>query len=119
MSSLTAGLCATGLTLLTLVGCSSSPKALMPLKDDLFTEHFNNGLQVFVYTVRFPATPLNPLESRNGARQSRSAKSIEGLLRIDERLQKRLERDGYCEAGFIELERFIGVDHARIRGECR
>lgn len=119
MRPLTLSLYAVGVTLLALVGCSSSPKALVPLKDDLSTERFSNGLQVFVYTVSFPATQLSPLESRNGARQSRSGKSIEGLLRIDERLQKRLERDGYCESGFIELERFIGTDHARIRGECR
>jgi len=99
-----------------LVSCSSSPKALMPLKDDFSTERFSNGLQVFVYTVNFPAAQLSPRENRKGTSQARSPAA---LVRIDERLRQRLELEGYCGIGFIELERFVGADHARIRGECR
>jgi len=102
-----------------LASCSSSPKALAPLADDFSTERFSNGLQVFVYTVSFPSASLSPLESRKTARQTRSPASVAALVRVDERLDLRLKREGYCADGFIELERFVGADHARIRGECR
>lgn len=117
MKPLAVAWCAIGL--LALVGCSSSPKALVPLKDNFSTERFSNGIQVFVYTVDFPPAHLSPLESRDGAAQPRSRKSAEALVRIDERLLQRLKQEGYCANGFIELERFIGADHGRIRGECR
>ena len=37
---------------------------------------------------------------------------------IDLGLAKTLEKNQFCHTGYIEIDRFIGLERAEIRGEC-
>ena len=130
------------LTLVLLIGCSSN----VSLKDShqsFVTKIGDDGSKTFVFGIsvspevlRKQMKGIQKVDSTTNTRRSgrrgkgetvsannrnnnRKAKKL-GIDKedLEEQLTLLFENNGYCRDGYIELESFVDVTSAHLRGEC-
>lgn len=131
-----------GLTVCSIIllsACSASEPDPMDFvgqfRDAFSTEIKGNGIKLFVYKAKLATAldrsiPSDPPQDRIIRRSTQDAQSYlieqrnaENRLelwnqQIDIGVRKTIEMNGYCQAGFIELSRYVEAERGEIRGEC-
>ncbi|WP_137221163.1 hypothetical protein [Shewanella sp. MEBiC00475] len=125
-------------SMILLSACSASEPDPMDFvgqfRDSFSTEIKGKGIKLFVYKAKLataldrsiPGAPrdLNIRRSKQDAQsyliEQRNTQNRLELWnqQIDIGLKKTIEMNGYCQAGFIELSRYVEAERGEIRGEC-
>ncbi len=126
-------------SLMALSACSASPpdpkEFAGQFRDTFSTEIKGDGIKLFTYKAKL-ATATDralPDDQPHDQRINRRKQDLQSYLieqrnaeqrlelwhqQVDLGLQKTIEMSGYCQAGFVELNRYVEMDRAEIRGEC-
>ncbi|WDE12460.1 hypothetical protein [Thalassomonas haliotis] len=105
-----------------------------PVEEIFVTQIREDDSKMFAFTLKSERagrgdkarnkTAAKPGKARKGGRQKGTGKA-EGRERenplagiVQQRLEQRLSENGYCSAGYIELERYATRGGMTVRGEC-
>lgn len=117
-----------------LAGCASDkpkPSDRRPAPVETFsTEITKDGTKLFSYSLEMPKPNTTSRGAKSGRKARRSPdasgkrspnrdKTGELARRLDERLKRKIEETGFCQEGYLVLDRYVGRGNASIRGECR
>ena len=122
-----------------LTSCASNPWESSEVAEVFVTDIKSSGLKIFNYSLT-RVTPQNGSSERgggnskgsgkHGGRGGKSGSGYGGMgsgksnddsaikLYFNEKLESKLKKTGYCQDGYIELDRSFGRGLLTIRGEC-